>query len=284
MTSQARVPSQVASFLRWAGSKRQQVPFLRTLLPSTVRRYVEPFAGSASLFFVLDPPQAVLGDLNAELIATFRAVALKPQRVHDHLAALPCGRDSYYEVRDKWKPHGQYSRAARFIYLNRFCFNGLYRTNGSGAFNVPYGRPKNDNIPSKEQLVACSKSLRRTVLMAADFRDTLAAVERDDFVYLDPPYAVRSRRVFTEYGKNVFSYDDLSDLGESLHRLDRIGATFVLSYADSSDSRRIFAPWYSRRVRVRRNVAGFTSSRRHQYEIYVSNVQSSFFAPGKRSV
>jgi len=284
MKNGADVPSEVASFLRWAGSKRQQVSFLRTLVPVTVRRYVEPFAGSASLFFVLNPPRAVLGDLNGELIATFQAVALNPVGVYERLAALPHGRENYYYIRDEWKARGKYCRAARFIYLNRFCFNGLYRTNSSGAFNVPYGRPKNNNIPSKEQLVACASSLRRAVLIAGDFRDTLAAVERDDFVYLDPPYAVRSRRVFAEYGKKVFNYEDLSDVGASLHRLDGIGAKFVLSYADSSDSRRIFAPWYSRRVRVQRNVAGFTSSRRHQYEIYVSNVQSSFFAQGKRLV
>lgn len=267
----------VTPFLRWAGSKRQQLPFLKQLLPLHFRRYVEPFAGSASLFFATQPSAALLGDLNHDLICTYRVVAQRPAPVHRALALLPPGRDAYYKIRDEWRPKSPAERAAKFIYLNRFCFNGLYRTNSSGAFNVPYGRPKNSNVPSLTQLQACSRLLRRAELISGDFREVLASVEARDFVYLDPPYAVRSRRVFTEYGKKTFDVDDLSELADELIRLNKLGAGFVLSYADSAEARALFKQWLRRKVRVRRNVAGFSASRRHQYELYVSNVQTEFF-------
>lgn len=261
-------------FLRWAGSKRQHVPFLRRYWDATKhKRYIEPFAGSAALFFAVAPRRAVLGDLNGELIQTYRALRRDPAAVHRKLARFATGRAAYYKLR-AMSGHGDATwLAARFIYLNRFCFNGLYRTNFLGEFNVPYGAPKNDHLPSLKQLHACAQLLSRARLVHNDFRRPLGMVERGDFVYMDPPYAVSRRRVFVAYSKEPFSTKDLIDLATWLEEIDRRGASFVLSYADSHEARSLFGRWKRRRFAVRRNMAGFSGARRNHYELFVSNIK-----------
>jgi DNA adenine methylase len=266
-----------SAFLRWAGSKRQHVPLLRRFWSESYARYVEPFAGSAALFFAIQPRRALLGDLNGELVQAFKAVAAKPVAVSRALTQLRPGRSNYYRARScSPRDLTPAARAARFIYLNRFCFNGLFRTNKSGDFNVPYGAPKTDNVPSLPQLKACGALLRRASIVRADFRDTLKRVGSNDFVYLDPPYAVSNRRVFVEYGSSVFTSEDLKELSELLGLIAGRGATFVASYADCGEARRAFADWPQRRVPVRRNVAGFSGARRTQYELYATNSPDAF--------
>jgi DNA adenine methylase len=262
-------------FLRWAGSKRWCLPFLRSSCASTFKRYVEPFAGSACLFFDLQPASALLGDLNGELIQTFRAVRDDPIGVHKAMSQFGLGRTAYYRVRDLApKSLERVKRAARFIYLNRFCFNGLYRTNTQGKFNVPYGKPKNNNLPTLQQLEACSRQLRLAKLLHADFRKTLAEADKGDFIYLDPPYAVSNRRVFVEYGAKTFTIEDLVVLRDILRSLDKRGLKFLMTYADCSEARRLFKQWNRRRMVTRRNVAGFAGARRQAYELCITNLNS----------
>jgi DNA adenine methylase len=264
----------VSPFLRWAGSKRQHVPFLRQCwTDGEYSRYVEPFAGSAAAFFAIAPPEAILGDLNRELIQTYRAVRRAPSAVYQRLTRFSTGEDAYYSVR-AMQPRRAIANAARFIYLNRFCFNGLYRTNVEGRFNVPYGAPKTPNVPGLVQFRACARLLARATLIAGDFRGPLENVTEGDFVYLDPPYAVSRRRVFIQYAKGHFSTKDLADLGAWLREIDRRKASFVLSYADSREARSAFRGWHTRRFAVRRNVAGFSNARRNHYELFLSNIEN----------
>jgi DNA adenine methylase len=261
-------------FLRWAGSKRQHVPFLRQFWSAAEhKKYIEPFAGSAALFFDIAPSRAVLGDLNGELIQTYRAVRDDPAGVHRTLIRFAKGRTAYERLRATRRGHKPWE-AARFIYLNRFCFNGLYRTNRDGEFNVPYGAPKTDNLPGLDQLRVCAKLLARAHLRRADFRVPLGLVEAGDFVYIDPPYAISRRRVFVQYSSEHFSARDLDDLAACLKEIDRRGASFILSYADSQEARDLFGGWKRRRFAVRRNVAGFAGARRNHYELFVSNIKS----------
>lgn len=266
-------PAPAISFLRWAGSKRQHLDILEEYWSSNFRRYVEPFVGSASFFFRLEPKKALLNDLNADLIQTFRTVTRQPKQVHRELEALPRGRRHFYRVRAlDSKSLSAPQRAARFIYLNRFCFNGLFRTNRLGQFNVPYGAPKTDNVPSETQLAACAKLLRKAKLVSGDFREVLKLVRRGDFVYLDPPYAISNRRAFVEYGAKPFSLDDLPDLKKCLSRIHRLGAYFVLHYADCSEARRTFARWSQRRILAKRNVAGSFGARGNRFELCITNI------------
>ncbi len=262
--------------IRWAGSKRKLVPVLKTLWGRDAERsdaqYIEPFAGSACLFFEVNPRNAVLGDINSELIGTYRTVRRYPHRVHEQLSNMSGDKYTYYRVRSQEPTRlSCIARAARFIYLNRYCFNGLYRTNERGLFNVPYGGGKSGTLPGAEDLVAASRLLKGVELIAGDFAVALARAKPGDFVYLDPPYHVSDRRVFREYGSQTFSPQDVRRLRTSLEKLQRIGAHFVVSYADSKEGRFLAKGFTTRRIPIRRNIAGFVGHRRLSMELLVSN-------------
>ena len=262
--------------IRWAGSKRQLLPKLRAYWPKTAKRYIEPFCGSACLFFDIEPKEAVLGDLNTELIATYRALKADPSLVCECLRRLNKGANAYYRTRAV-DPSGlsDSEMAARFIYLNRFCFNGIFRTNRLGKFNVPYGPPRSGAGFDFDKIHSAAHLLRRSTLIAGDFEKTLQHVERDDFVYIDPPYAVANRRIFSQYHEAPFGVPDLERLGSRLETIDKVGAHFVISYADSREARSLLANWKPRRVRTQRHIAGFAGDRRYAFEIIATNIKDS---------
>src|ERR1035441_397142 len=175
-------------FLRWAGSKRRLLPILQTFWTRKHKRYVEPFAGSACLFFAIRPPKAILGDLNPELITTFIEVKYRIGAVLKELKALPPeDRDEYKRLRaidtSTMMPS---TRAARFIYLNRYCFNGIYRTNLHGQFNVPYSGVRCGNLPPDGTFEKCANRLRVARLVNGDFEKVLNHAKQGDLVYMDP--------------------------------------------------------------------------------------------------
>lgn len=261
-------------FLRWAGSKRQLVPKLKSYWSNDYHRYVEPFAGSACLFFALKPKNALLSDTNRDLIITYLAVKDHPRAVYNRLNKIPIGEKSYYRVRSQAPENlDDNSRAARFIYLNRFCFNGLYRTNLKGDFNVPYAKTGGTGeLPTYKQLSICSTLLKNAKIQACDFSKTILNVKSGDFVYMDPPFAVSQRRVFNEYGPKTFSLERLEDLIIAIDIIHAAGAYFVVSYADCTEAREIFEPWNVTRVRTRRNISGFSTNRRNAYELIATNI------------
>jgi DNA adenine methylase len=261
----------VSPLLRWAGSKRKLLPLLIKAIPSQFARYIEPFAGSACLFFALKPERAILADLNVDLIRTYSTVRAHPVRVARTVENWDSERVDYYAVRAiNPRELNPVIRAARFIFLNRFCFNGVYRTNRQGHFNVPRGR-RTGRLPELSQFWRTSILLRRAQLLSMDFEATLSRVRAGDFVYLDPPYAVDERPTHGEYGYGIFTSADLPRLEEMLERIDRSRATFLLSYAYGSARGLKTSRWYSRRISVRRHVAGFASHRHMVYETMISN-------------
>jgi DNA adenine methylase len=259
--------------IRWAGSKKALLSELRKhWSENSSSRYVEPFCGSACLFFDIEPKRAILGDINSELITAYKAIKRNPRQVARILRRIPKTKASYY-ARRAVSPNSLSDAhvAARFIFLNRFCFNGIYRTNLKGEFNVPYAKPKERVSFSLETIRKMSTILRRAILLNEDFSCVLKRVKRGDFVYLDPPYAVANRRIFSEYHPDTFINSDLKRLERDLIALDRRGAHFVVSYADSSEGRSLLTRWHPRRVRTRRNIAGFAGHRRLAYELIASN-------------
>jgi len=263
----------VRSYLRWAGSKRQLLPILSRYWSDGFSRYIEPFAGSSCLFFHIEPRDAILGDLNGELISAMRAIKLDVGRVIECLRRLPRSRSNYYRIR-RIDPRtlGLCESAARFLYLNSLCFNGLYRTNIGGQFNVPYCPPGHNTVP-EDALVQASVLLRGATLLRGDFEQTISTSGAGDFVYLDPPYALSGRRVFSEYGPTTFQSNDLDRLRKSLVMLEKRGAKFVVSYADCKEARVALRDWKVRRVRTRRNIAGFTGDRKGSYELLATNLE-----------
>lgn len=176
-------------FLKWAGLKRFLLTQIVAHLPTKFARYYEPFLGSGSLFFAIAPNRATLGDTCQDLINTYLAVRDNSQRVMGYLRAWKPDEDFYYQVCNQ-PSHGRFKRAAEFIYLNKTCWNGLYRVNLEGRFNVPYGRPKTNNLIGSKELAAAATALARhgVSIRKADFEETLDSAGEGDLVYLDPPY------------------------------------------------------------------------------------------------
>lgn len=259
--------------LRWAGSKRQVIDRLAAYWRSDYSRYVEPFAGSAALFFRIRPKAAVLADLNSELIHAYNIIKTTPDSLYQAVTRLPSGEDNYYRIREKDPSElAPLARAARFVYLNRHCFNGIYRTNLQGKFNVPFGGTKPGVIPPLEAFRKVSVLLRNASLRCTDFGQVLKTTKKGDFVYLDPPYVVESRRVFREYGPRGFSVVDLTRLERHLRKMDARGVHFVVSYADCAEAKAYLSQWRITRMRVRRHVSGFSAARRSAYELVATNV------------
>ncbi len=273
----ARLPNAAdcPPFLRWAGSKRRLLPVLRKFWTSEHKRYIEPFAGSACLFFALKPKRAILGDLNPELISTYIEVKYRLRAVMAELRKLtPCSKDEYLRLRaletDLLEPH---VRAARFIYLNRFCFNGIYRTNLKGEFNVPFSGDRCGAMPPQEVFLQCARRLRGARFENKDFEQVLAQARKGDLVYIDPPYAVRGRRVFREYDPSAFSLNDIARLRLWMERLDQDGIDFIVSYAESPEADVLKDGFAFDTISVRRNIAGFAAHRVHSNEVLITNTK-----------
>jgi DNA adenine methylase len=264
----------ITPFLRWAGSKRKLLPELEAYWNPKYRRYVEPFAGSSCLFFSILPESALLADKNADLVETYEQVRLHPEDVYNGVLELARTERRYYLVRAqdprRLRP---LERAIRFIYLNRNCFNGIYRTNRNGIFNVPFASSRAGRFPERSEFRRAAIALKAAVLRPWDFGTTLRYVREGDFVYLDPPYATSQRRVFREYGKGSFSELDLGRLNDHLRKIVDRGAHFVLSYAECKEARLLAKGWHVRRRRVRRHVAGFIGARRRFSELVISSMQ-----------
>ena len=271
-TVQTNHATEAKPFLRWAGSKRKQIHRLRAFWSDARTGYGEPFAGSACLFFSLAPNSAVLGDRNQELIDLYKVVRDRPERLFRRMSRIKRSIESYTRWRSlNPKALDIETRALRLLYLNRNCFNGIYRTNNDGHFNVPMGN-KLSNYFTKEDLLRCSALLQNATLVGGDFAKTLEHVRAGNLVYLDPPYAASSRRIFREYGKNTFSTTDVPRFGETLRDIAKVKATFVVSYADCREARSLAKPWNAVRLPIRRNIAGFADARRNAYEWLITNL------------
>jgi DNA adenine methylase len=266
-------------FLKWAGGKGQLIEQFRPLLPSGFARYFEPFVGSGAVFFALQPSlraTAVLTDVNRELIDCYRAVQKRVEEVIRELSQHEYEEAHYYRVReldpaDLSPPQ----RAARTIFLNKTGYNGLYRVNRKGRFNVPFGRYTNPGFrhPDRlENLRACSRALRRVTLEGRDFGDVERHATAGDFVYFDPPYVPASSTAdFTTYAPGGFGWDEQQRLAEVFGRLARSGVFAMLSNSDTPAVRRLYAPFRIDRVLASRSINSRGDRRGKVGEVVVRN-------------
>ena len=224
-------------FVRWAGSKQKLLPHIAKVIPRRFGTYHEPFLGSGALFFLLQPKRAMLNDSCADLILTYEAVRDSVHGVIKHFSGMKQNQRAYYRIRES-RSAGRLKYAAEFIYLNKTCWNGLYRVNSDGKFNVPYGRPRSSHIYDKENLLACSKPLanRHVRLRHGDFEKALSTVKANDFVFLDPPYVTRhNNNGFVDYNERLFSWDDQKRLAKIAKKLSDKGAAVVVCNANHSE-------------------------------------------------
>jgi DNA adenine methylase len=254
-------------FLKWAGGKRQLLPRILQAAPERMGTYYEPFLGGGAVFFALVAQGrrfdgAVLGDANEELIRCYRAVQRDVGAVITALRRHRYDRDYYYRVRDHDRPRSDAGRAARLIFLNRCGYNGLYRVNRSGKFNVPFGRYKNPVICDVTKLEAAALALRRAKLVHGDFDETLEGARDGDFVYLDPPYVPLSpTSSFTAYAKTPFDDVAQTRLATTLRDLGARRIQALLSNSDCVETRRLYHALPSQRVPVRRAINSVAANR-----------------------
>jgi DNA adenine methylase len=264
--------------MKWVGGKTQLMSQLLDRIPQDIGTYYEPFAGGGALFFALKPSKAVIGDFNSELIATYAAVRDTLPELIEVLEGHYYEKNYFYSVRAQ-DPEtlSDAESAARTIYLNRTGFNGLYRVNSKGQFNVPFGRYSNPSICDHENLEACSKLLRRAKLKHGSFERVLRSAKAGDFTYLDPPYVPISKTSnFTSYVAGGFGPEEQERLAQLLVDLNRRGVRFMLSNAGCEDSRALYrnlpiAGLRIETVQARRSVNSRSSGRGRVDEILVRN-------------
>jgi DNA adenine methylase len=231
-------------FVKWAGSKRFLLPEIVPLLPKKINTYHEPFLGSGALFFLIRPEVAFLSDACHDLIATYSAVADDPEAVLSTLNQWPASPELYYQLRNEVPSADRYLEAAKFIYLNRNCWNGLFRVNLSGKFNVPYGRPKTSNELDASNFRACAQDLGRSTvaISSGDFGHNLQAVAPGDLVFLDPPYVTKhNNNGFREYNERLFSWADQLRLAQIANTLADRGANIIVTNAFHPDIADLYA-------------------------------------------
>jgi len=274
MTTKTEITgANIRPIIRWAGSKRQLVPELKKWVPANIRTYIEPFAGSACLFLSIRPSHAILGDINAELMLTYRQLRRNPTALHSAVAAIERTPRQYYRQRAK-RPEDltAFERATRFIYLNRNCFNAVYRVNNRGEFNVPWGT-RTGTIPKAEEFRAVALALRKAELHTDDFEAVMARATTGDFVYLDPPYSTSAADEPGLFGANAFTRKDLQRLVQATHRLNDVGAMFLLSFEYDKKLLTELSPSSWKIVSARRHVAGFSGARRKVKELLFTNLR-----------
>lgn len=272
-----------APVIKWAGGKARLLPELMARMPTSYERYYEPFAGGAALFFRNAPARAVLSDSNPDLIALYTAL-------RDDVAAVAAvlGRyqsshckEHYYATRAAWNaltPWGapqRYGwtaaeRAAAFVYLNRTCFNGLWRVNQDGHFNVPMGKYANPTICAPDVLRAASAVLSRAELRCGDFRTALDDIQAGDFVYLDPPYVPASVTAnFVAYDRDGFNEDDQRALATTFKVFANLGVRVMLSNSDTPLVRELYQGFRIDQVQAPRSINSKAGSRGPVAEVIV---------------
>ncbi|MDD3773158.1 MAG: Dam family site-specific DNA-(adenine-N6)-methyltransferase [Weeksellaceae bacterium] len=254
----------IKPFLKWAGGKTQLIPELVKYTPKVFNKYIEPFIGGGAFYFFLNPTNAVIGDLNSELIITYKAIKNSVEDVISHLESFKNNETFYYNIRAvDTEKLSNIERAARLIYLNKTCFNGLYRVNKKGKFNVPYGKRTGSFLDS-EGLRNASEFLQNTIIEFADYTETLKKYARKgDFIFLDPPYyPVGKYSDFKRYTKEFFYHDDQIALKEEFERLVNMGCHVILTNSEHPVILELYKNFEIKRIETKRLINSDASKRK----------------------
>ncbi len=274
---ESEIREKATPFLKWAGGKSQLLPQFQKFFPRKFRRYYEPFLGGGAVFFFLAPRLATLCDTNAELITTYQVVkdnvealiaVLRKQYSHKN------DEKNFYKIRDETDiaELTDTERAARLIYLNKTCFNGLYRVNRSGRFNVPFGNYSNPKICDEINLRRASSELRNATLRVCDFEEGVAKAKKGDFVYFDPPYAPLSpTSSFTSYTKDDFGEAEQSRLANVFRELDKRGVLVMLSNSPKPFIIELYRGFHTEFVKANRAINANGNGRGAIDELLVMN-------------
>ena len=271
-------------FVKWAGGKRQLIPILNENLPETFGTYFEPFLGGGALLFHMlterQGQKCSISDLNSDLVLSYttirdRTEALITSLKNHEKNYQKDSKSYYYSIRES-NPRSQIEKTSRLIFLNRTCFNGLYRVNSKGKFNVPLGKYSNPNIVNEDNLRSVSHILQssKVAIQCRDFESVLRDAKKGDLVYFDPPYQpVSDTANFTSYTNKDFTYDDLSRLAELCMDLDSKGCRVLLSNSNSKEVADMFSakPWTVNKIRANRSINSNSKKRTGHFELLIRN-------------
>jgi DNA adenine methylase len=232
----------VKPFIKWAGGKKWLTPLLKDLVPKKYNNYFEPFLGSGAIFFHLSPKtNSFLSDLNAELINCYKQIKTNPKLVINQIDKFKNTEREYYKLRNTNSPDKIYN-AAKFIFLNKTCYNGIYRVNSKGQFNVPYGHDRAVKIYDSENIFFASNRLSKANFRSADFEYWIDYIEKGDLLFLDPPYTLaHNNNGFIEYNQKLFSWEDQLRLAEFTNRVIQKKAFFILTNAYHSSVIKLYS-------------------------------------------
>ena len=269
-------------FVKWAGGKRQILDKLKEYVPVEYNTYYEPFVGGGALLFELAPKHAVINDLNKELMNTYKVLCdeekfKKMCRVLNNYEANH-SEEFYYEIRNKdrnkntYNKLSDYTRAARTIYLNKACFNGLYRVNSKGEFNVPYGKKTKVNTYDGNNLITVSNYLTMNdiKILNVDYKEALKTAKKGDFVYIDPPYD-SDTAIFTNYTETGFNKDSQRELAFVFKELSDKGVFVMLSNYNTTLIQELYKDYHIHLIEAKRSINADAKKRGRVFEVIITN-------------
>ena len=271
----------VTPVLKWVGGKRQLITQITELLPSRYATYYEPFIGGGAVFFHLQRKKVVINDFNSELVNVYKTIQSDVEALIEDLKKHKNESDYFYEMRaldrsDTFSELTNIEKASRVLYLNKTCFNGLYRVNRSGEFNTPFGRYKNPNIVNEITLRAVHEYLKTNdiTILNQDFASIFDNIKKNDFVYLDPPYdPVSKSSNFTGYNQGGFSTDDQIRLRELCDRLNKKGVKFLLSNSATDFIKEQYKDYQINIVQATRSINSNAKKRGAVDEVLIRNYE-----------
>lgn len=271
-----------APVLKWVGGKRQLMKEIQDVLPKTYTTYYEPFIGGGAVLFELQPNKAIINDINEELINLYNVIKDDVELLIEDLKKHENTSEYFYNIREQDRNREEYEKlskiqkASRIVYLNKTCYNGLFRVNKAGEFNSPFGKYKNPNIVDEVTLRAVSKYFNKVdiKIMNCDFEQSLKNIRRGAFVYLDPPYdPVSSSANFTGYDKGGFNRDEQIRLKNLCDKLDRKGVKFLLSNSATEFIKDLYKDYNIKVVKAKRAINSNGNARGNVDEVLVRNYE-----------
>lgn len=281
-----KIKSSTSPFVKWAGGKGQLLGKLKDRVPDTFETYYEPFIGGGALLLEIKPQSAVINDINEQLINVYRQLKENPRAVVRAVRSIeenPCNKEYYLAMRERYNEkivRGEFDAecAGLMIWINKHCFNGLYRVNAKGLFNVPYNdNPRANSIDEKNlENIGEYLSSRDVSIQCMDFEKLCDMVKANDFVYFDSPYVpVSETASFTDYTKDGFTFEDHKRLAELFKKLDRLGVKIMLSNHDVPLVHELYEGFYIETIDVRRNINS-DAKKRTGKEVIVTNYNTGF--------
>lgn len=269
----------ISPFIKWVGGKTQLLSEISSRIPSEYKKYYEPFLGGGAVLFNIQPQSAIVNDINPQLVNAYVQIRDNPLeliKIIEEFDSMEIDKEVYYSIREQYNNHilnNDYDTetAALMIWLNKHCFNGLYRVNKKGLFNVPFNNKTKGNSINNSMILDISKYLKKVTITCLDFEKACEEVSKEDFVYFDSPYIPESETAdFTSYTKYGFSYEDHVRLAELFKELDRRGAFVMLSNNDVSLVRELYSGYNMDALNVHRMINSDASKRKGK-EVIITN-------------